>query len=100
LWTGLAVAGVGVLLAVAGWGHQTRVETAAGGLAWERELVRAFSRGGLKYTDLQAPPAPGPNQDAAAVERAFEQWERQRAAGKGRRWDVRVDTTATTPCPT
>jgi hypothetical protein len=96
----MVAAGVGVLLVVVGWGHQTGLRTVSGEIAEERQLVQAFSVSGLKYKDRLAPPTPRGDGDAAGTARAFEQWERQRAAGKGQRWEVQVDTEAKTPCPT
>lgn len=100
MWTGAVLAGLGVLLVVAGWSHQTQLEAVSGGPVWERELLQAFAHGGLRYAaaDSSVPPSDG---DATAIAKALDEQERrQQAEGTGRRSKVRVDTSAKTPCPT
>ena len=57
-WSGAVVALIGILVLVGGLIRVTAVETLDGDAAWETQLVRAFSVGGLKYT---APGIPTPD---------------------------------------
>jgi hypothetical protein len=93
-----ALAGVG--LAFLGASHLTRVEAVQGGMARETQLMRGFSSGGLQFAgDFSAPPPPRLDGAANAAE-ALDQWAKQSANFKRPAWKVRVDTRATTPCPT
>jgi hypothetical protein len=92
-WTGFVLAVVGFVLLLCGARHLTGVETVQGGTAWETQLVKAFSSGGLRFPEQVAPPPPPKDADPAALER----WARQNPPPT---WKVRVDAGATTPCPT
>ena len=99
-WAGFIVALIGLLLAVCGAWHVTDVETVGGGTAWETQLVKAFSSGGLQYPHQVAPPPPPKLDDPAAEAEALDRWARQSASAALVPWKVRVDTSAKTPCPT
>ena len=84
---GLVLTLIGVLVALCGARHLTGVETLEGNTAWETQLIRAFTVGGLQFPDpapspllLEAPGA-GPPPAAALL-------------------PPRVNTGANTPCPT
>lgn len=98
-WAGFALALLAAGLLVCGARHLTRVETVGGGTAWESQLVKAYSSGGLEYPHL-APPPPPPRGDDPAQAAALERWARQTASYTPPTWKVRVDTNAKTPCPT
>ncbi len=91
---------VGVILLLCGARHLTGVETVDGGTAWETQLVKACSAGGLKYPSEEVPPPPPRLDDPTADAAALERWARQSTAADRPAWKVRVDTTANTPCPT
>ena len=73
--------------------HLTGVDTVEGDTAWETQLMKAFSSGGLQFADQVAPPPPPKGGDAEALAR----WAKQSAPPA---WKVRVDAGAKTPCPT
>jgi hypothetical protein len=101
LWPGLAVALLGMALMVCGARHLTGVETVDGAAAWETQLVKAYSSGGLQYPERTPPPPPPPKfDDPAGSAAALERWARQSAQAAPPPWKVRVDTAAKTPCPT
>jgi hypothetical protein len=95
-WTGFAIAVAGLVLVVCGARHLTSIETVEGGTAWETQLVKAFSSGGLQFPEQLAPPPPPRDNDPAALDR----WARQNLQYSPPTWKVRVDAGATTPCPT
>ncbi len=100
-WPGLIAALVGIVLMTCGARHLTVVDTVAGGAAWETQLVKAFSFGGLQYPgQVPATLPPKPTDDPVASAAALERWARQQANAAPPTWKVRVDTTAKTPCPT
>jgi hypothetical protein len=99
-WPGFVAALIGILLLYAGARHLTDVDTTDGGTAWEAQLVKAFSSGGLQYPEQVAPtPPPGPD-DARGSAEALDRWAKQQAQATAPKWKVRVDTGAQTPCPT
>jgi hypothetical protein len=87
-----------VILVYYGSKRLTRLDTVDGGTAWETQLVKAFSSGGLKFPRAEAPPPPKGNDPGADAE-ALERWARK-ASSPPATWKVRVDTEAKTPCPT
>lgn len=99
-WPGLVVVVAGVVLTFFGARHLTQVDTVKGGAAWETQLVRAFSSSGLQFPDQIAPTPPPRLTDPAAQAEALDRWARQQANATPPTWKVRVDTAATTPCPT
>ena len=100
-WLGFVVVVIGAVLTFCGARHVTTVDTVDGGAAWETQLVKAFSTGGLRYPDAAttAPPPPDTDNPAATAE-AMERWAKSEATAKTPTWHVRVDTGANTPCPT
>ena len=99
-WTGFVLALIGLIVLVCGARHLTGIDTTDGESAWETQVVKAFSNGGIRLVDLQAVPPPPPPDDPAARARAAEQLERSLARASGPRWKVKVDTGASAPCPT
>lgn len=98
---GFIVVIIGVVLVLSGARHVTAIDTVDGSSATEKELVKAFSSGGLKFPSKEPPPPPPPNfDDPAATAQALEEWARQKENPETPTWKVRVDTSAKTPCPT
>ncbi|MEI6391445.1 MAG: hypothetical protein WCT12_10100 [Verrucomicrobiota bacterium] len=97
-WPGFIAALIGGVLVFCGAQHLTGVDTVEGNTAWETQLMRAFSVGGLQYADQMAPPA-SPKPDNAAAG-ALDHWARQDANAAPLTWKVRVDTGAKKACPT
>ncbi len=95
LGPGLVGALIGLALLAFGLRHSTGVETVDGGMAWETQLVKAYSSGGLQYPE-QTVSAPPSSDDPGALDR----WARQSVRAKPPAWKLRVDTAAKTPCPT
>lgn len=98
-WPAFVFALIGLLLAVGGGLRLTGVETTGGGTAWEVQLVRAFSNGGLRYAEIAASGGLPDPSDPTGAQAAFRRAEDWRRAGEARS-KVRVDLGATTPCPT
>jgi len=97
-WPGFVLALVGLVVMVCGVRHLTNLETLNGDTAWETQLVKAFSTGGLQYggsaalprpDDLMNPTIPRPPSPLSG-----------RSAPADGRSKVRVNTEAKTPCPT
>jgi hypothetical protein len=99
-WPGFIAALAGLVVVICGARHLTNVDTVDGGTAWEPQLIKAFSSGGVQYASRLAPPAPPKLDDPAAQAEAMERWSRQQANIEPPTWKVRVDTSAKTPCPT
>jgi hypothetical protein len=99
-WPGIVVALAGAALAFCGARHLTNLGTVDGGTASETQLVRAFSSGGLQYADQIVPPPPPKLEGVANPGEALARWQKQRASFQRPTWKVRVDSGATTPCPT
>jgi hypothetical protein len=99
-WPGFITAIIGVLLLFCGARHLTGVDTVEGSTAWETQLVKAFSVGGLQYADQMPPPAPPKLDDPAATAEALDRWARENAQAAPPSWKVRVDTGAKKACPT
>ena len=100
---GFIAALIGLIVLLCGVRHMTRIDTTDGNTAWETQLIKAFSSGGIQYANLSAPPPPPPPDPAnpAAHADALLRWERDSArASAGPRWKVQVNTGASTPCPT
>ena len=95
-WTGLVAASAGLILVVCGARHLTSIETVDGGTAWETQVVKAFSSGGLQFPEQVLPAPPPRDNDPAALER----WAKANSQYSTPTWKVRVDAGATTPCPT
>jgi len=99
-WPGFAAALAGVIVAFCGARHLTSVDTVDGSTAWEIQLVKAFSSGGVQYASQIAPPPPPKLDDPAAEAEALDRWAKQQANATPPKWKVRVDPDAKTPCPT
>jgi hypothetical protein len=99
-WPGFVVALTGAMVAFCGARHLTNVDTADGNTAWEIQLVKAFSCGGLQYPDQVAPTPPPKLDDAANPGEALDRWAKQQANVQPPAWKIRVDVGAKTPCPT
>ena len=99
-WPGIVVALAGVALAFCGARHLTGLGTVDGNTAREIQLVKAFSSGGLQYADQVLPPPPPKLDDVANPAEALDRWAKQRASFQPPTWKIRVDSNATTPCPT
>jgi len=99
-WPGFAVVLAGAVMAFCGARHLTNVETVDGNTAWEIQLTKAFSCGGLQYPD-QVAPAPPPKLDGLANPgEALDRWAKQQAHPQLPAWKIRVDAGAKSPCPT
>jgi len=91
---------IALVLGFSGARRLTALETVDGGTATERQLIKAFSTGGLKFPETSSAPPPM-TEDPAQAAQALERWERQNARhAAAPAWKVRVDTEAKTPCPT
>jgi len=99
-WPGFIAAVAAAVLLFCGARHLTAIETVDGSTAWETQLVKAYSSGGLQYPQQISPPPPPKLDDPAAAAAALERWQRQNAHPVAPSWKVRVDTAAKTPCPT
>jgi hypothetical protein len=95
-WPGFIFTIIALLILYCGVRHITAVETVDGNNAFEWQLVKSFSSGGLEYVvPSDAPQRADPNDPAAA---AREQERRERASAAHPKY--RVNTGASTPCPT
>jgi hypothetical protein len=99
-WPGFIATLMGVALVFCGARHLTSVDTAEGSTAWETQLIKAFSVGGLQYADQMAPPAPPKLDDPTGSAEALDRWARENAHATPLTWKVRVDTGAKKACPT
>jgi hypothetical protein len=97
-WPGFVLALIGLVLLAAGFSHLTDLETLDQNNAWERQLVKAFSTGGLQYATPAAPPRPGDLTDPAIPRPPGVSLAKPSALDRGSR--VRINTEARTPCPT
>jgi hypothetical protein len=97
-WTGFSLALIAGIVLLCGARHVTGLETQDGNSAWELQLVRAFTSGGLEFAEPAPPPDPAsiadPDEAAAAMDRAA------RAEAMSLKARYRVNTGAATPCPT
>ena len=99
-WPGFIAALIGIVLVFCGARHLTGIDTVGGSSAWEIQLMKAFSAGGLQFASQLAPPAPPKVEDPAAAAEALDRWAREAASAKPPSWKVRVDTGAKKACPT
>ena len=95
-WPGFIFAIIALLVLFCGARHITGIDTVEGNSAWEWQLVKAFSSGGLEYVVPSDAPLPPESTDPAAAAR--EQERRERAATTPSKY--RVNTGAQNPCPT
>jgi hypothetical protein len=98
-WPGFLVAVVAAVLVWQGASRVTAIETVDKEPARETQLIKAFSSGGLKYEKPSDAPPPQLDDPAMAAE-ALERWAREQEAKLSMGPVVRVDTGASTPCPT
>jgi hypothetical protein len=99
-WRGFVVALIGAVVAFCGARHLTNVDTVDGGTAWETQLVKAFSCGGLQHPDQVAPPPPPRLDGVANPGEALDRWAKQQVHVQPPTWKIRVDAGAKSPCPT
>ena len=99
-WSGAVVALAGAVILFCGARHLTNVDTVEDGTAWESQLVKAFSTGGLQYAADVAPPPPPRLDNVANPGEALDRWAKAKAAFRPPTWKVRVNASAQTPCPT
>ena len=99
-WPGFVAAVAGTVVVFCGARHLTSVDTVDGNTAWETQLVKAFSSGGVQYGNQQAPPPPPSLEGVANPDEVLDRWAKQQANFQPPSWKVRVDAGAKTPCPT
>ena len=99
-WPGFVAAVAGAVVVFCGARHLTSVDTVDGDTAWETQLIKAFSSGGVHYASEQAPPPPPNLEGVANPAEVLDRWAKQQANAKPLTWKVRVDAGAQTPCPT
>ena len=97
-WPGFILTIIAALVLFSGVGHLTTVETTDGNTAYEFQLVKPFTSGGLKAMDSVTVPDPASYDDPAAAAAALERMAREEA--KAFRIKYRVNTGAADPCPT
>ena len=97
-WPGLVLVVIAVVLVLAGARHMTNVGTTDGESAWETQLVKSFTSGGLEAVNPVKVPDPASFEDPAAAAAALERMAREEATGP--RIKYRVNVGAADPCPT
>ena len=97
-WPGFIGTLIAALVVLCGVGHATRVETTDGNAAYESQLVKSFTCGGLKAEDPVKVVDPATFDDPAAAAAALERMAREEA--RSFRIRYRVNTGAADPCPT
>ncbi len=97
-WPGFICALIGLIVMFVGARHLTGVETTDGGSAWETQLIKAFSSGGIEIgIPAPKPAAVGPD---GLPEPAVAPEPEPREPEPGLLSKVRVNLGAKTPCPT
>ena len=95
-WPGFIFALIGLLVIFCGARHMTGIDTTDGNSAWEMQLVKSFTSGGLEYSMpgsfAESPPPDDPAAEAKAAE--------QMSKPKSGKLTYRVNVGAQTPCPT
>jgi hypothetical protein len=102
-WPGFICALIGVVVLFCGARHLTAVDTTDGNSAWEHQLVKAFSSGGIQYVDRTARPLhrdPFAPPDALAAPPPVTLEPAGDGEPTGPRWKIKVNLGASTPCPT
>lgn len=99
-WPGFVVVVAGVIVAFCGARHLTNVDTTDGNTAWETQLIKAFSSGGVQYASEQAPPPPPNLEGVANPDEALARWAKEQADRQPPAWKIRVDLGAKAACPT
>ncbi len=95
-WVGFIFALIGLLVLFCGTRHMTGLDTVEGNSAWEMQLVKAFTSGGLEYTMPGTMAEPPPPDDPAAEARFAE----RRSMSTPAKLKYRINTGAQNPCPT
>ncbi len=98
-WPAFICALAGLIILFVGARHITGIDTTDGGIAFETQLIKAFSSGGVQYVDRAARPVPRdafgpPGLVPPPPERSRDE------PLEGPRWIVKVNLGARTPCPT
>jgi hypothetical protein len=99
-WPGVVVALAGAAVLFCGARHITTVDTVDGSTAWETQLVKAFSAGGVQYASRQPAPPPPKLEGLANPGEALDRWAKQQANAQPASWKIRVDLGAKAACPT
>ena len=99
-WPGFVAALAGAVVMFCGARHLTGVGTSDGNTAWETQLVKAFSSGGVQYASQLPPPPPPDLNNTPNPGQAMDRWAKQLADARPPDWKIRVDVSAQTPCPT
>jgi hypothetical protein len=95
-WPGLIFVLIGLLVIFCGARHMTSLDTVEGNTAWEVQLVKSFTSGGLEYQIPGSLAEPPPPDDPVAQAKAAEQMARPKSS----KLTYRVNTGAQNPCPT
>ncbi len=99
-WPGFIATVIGAAIVFCGARHQTGVDTSKGSAAWETQLVKAFSSGGVQYASEQPAPPP-PNLDGVAnPAEVLDRWAKNQGKAQPPAWKIRVDLGAKAACPT
>lgn len=99
-WPAFIAAVAGVIITIGGARHLTGVDTTGNDTAWETQLIRAFSSGGVQYASDQAPPPPPNLEGVANPAEALDLWAKTQASFQPPSWKIRVDLGAKAACPT
>ena len=97
-WPGFILVVIAIALIGTGATHVTSVETTDGDSAWEAQLIKAFSCGGLLVEDAVPVTDPALFDDPAAAAAALE--ELAQAEEGSFLFKYVVNTGASDPCPT
>ncbi len=97
-WPGFIGALAGLIVLVVGARHITAVETTDGDIAYETQLIRAFSSGGIQYLDRTARPMPRDSFGPPGMVPPPEPPRGEPLAGP--RWVIKVNLGAKKGCPT
>ena len=99
-WPGFVATLAGLAVVFCGARHLTNVDTTDGNSAWETQLVKAFSSGGVQFASEQAPPPPPNLEGVANPAEALDRWAKNQANVQPPAWKIRVDLGAKAACPT
>ena len=99
-WPGFVATLAGLAVVFCGVRHLTNVDTTDGNTAWETQLVKAFSSGGVQFASEQALPPPPNLEGVANPAEALDRWAKQQANVQTPAWKIRVDLGAKAACPT
>jgi hypothetical protein len=99
-WPGFVATVAGLVVVFCGARHLTGVETVDGDIAWETQLIKAFTSGGVQYASQQPPPAPPNLEGVANPDEALARWAKEQDDRQPPAWKIRVDLGAQAACPT